>query len=630
MKKIYPLSIALLISSAIYAQTPREKRIIKNSYNTEKIENYSKILREKENKNKREIAKLIENGTPKEILLDNGKIAILKSITAKGEPIYITTDNVDAAESTRTNFLHTGGLLGLDLNGENMTIGVWDGETILSTHVEFQRNGVSRISTPDGAQSGYHATHVGGTIGAQGIDPDAKGMAPEAEILSYDWNSDNIEVIQAAANGLLISNHSYGTPVSNSPAWFMGAYSSESRQWDVVANSTPYYLQVLSAGNDGSETYSGGLMNGFDKLTGNKVSKNNLVVANSNDVIVNPTNGSVLLEPNMNASSSQGPADDGRIKPDITGNGTNVYSSSNTSDTAYGNSTGTSMSSPNVAGSLLLLQQYYNQLNSNFMLSATLKGLACHTATDIGNVGPDARSGWGLLDTKKAAETITGAFDSNPQTAIINELSLSNGNTYTITVNSNEIENLEATICWTDQPGQATTQSNDPAPALVNDLDIRIIQGGTDYLPWRLDLSNVAAPAVKGDNNVDNVEKVEVENPNSSIYTIEVTHKGSLSGGAQNFSLIVTGITATSMSVANNEMNSEINVWPNPANNFINITSEKSDISDYNINLYDLQGRVVMKDISSETVNISSLSKGLYILDFRNGNQSFQKKIIKE
>jgi hypothetical protein len=630
MKKIYPLSIALLISSAIYAQTPREKRIIKNSYNTEKIENYSKILREKENKNKREIAKLIENGTPKEILLDNGKIAILKSITAKGEPIYITTDNVDAAESTRTNFLHTGGLLGLDLNGENMTIGVWDGETILSTHVEFQRNGVSRISTPDGAQSGYHATHVGGTIGAQGIDPDAKGMAPEAEILSYDWNSDNIEVIQAAANGLLISNHSYGTPVSNSPAWFMEAYSSESRQWDVVANSTPYYLQVLSAGNDGSETYSGGLMNGFDKLTGNKVSKNNLVVANAADAIINPTNGDVLLEPNMNGSSSQGPADDGRIKPDITGNGTNVYSSSNTSNTAYGTSTGTSMSSPNVAGSLLLLQQYYNRLNSNFMLSATLKGLACHTATDIGNVGPDARSGWGLLDTKKAAETITGAFDSNPQTAIINELSLSNGNTYTITVNSNEIENLEATICWTDQPGQATTQSNDPTPALVNDLDIRIKQGGTDYLPWRLDLSNVAAPAVKGDNNVDNVEKVEVENPNSSVYTIEVTHKGSLSGGSQNFSLIVTGITATSMSVANNEMNSEINVWPNPANNFINITSEKSDISDYNINLYDLQGRVVMKDISSETVNISSLSKGLYILDFRNGKQSFQKKIIKE
>ena len=630
MKKIYPLSLAIIMSGAIYAQTPREKQIIKNSYDSEKIENYSNILREKEEKNKKEIAKLIENGTPKEVQLDNGNTAILKSITAKGEPIYISTDNVDAAESTRTNFLHTGGLLGLDLNGENMTIGVWDGETILSTHVEFQRNGVSRISTPDGAQSGYHATHVGGTIGAQGIDPDAKGMAPEAEILSYDWNSDNIEVIQAAANGLLISNHSYGTPVANSPAWFMGAYSTDSRQWDVVANSTPYYLQVLSAGNDGSETYSGGLMNGFDKLTGNKVSKNNLVVANAADAIINPTNGDVLLEPNMNGSSSQGPADDGRIKPDITGNGTNVYSSSNTSNTAYGTSTGTSMSSPNVAGSLLLLQQYYNQLNNNFMLAATLKGLACHTATDIGNVGPDARSGWGLLDTKKAAETITGAFDSNPQTAIINELSLSNGATYTITVNSNELENLEATICWTDQPGQATTQANDPTPALVNDLDIRIKQGGTDYLPWRLDLSNVAAPAVKGDNNVDNVEKVEVENPNSSVYTIEVTHKGSLSGGAQNFSLIVTGITATNMNVANNEMNSEINVWPNPANNFINITSEKSDISDYNINLYDLQGRVVMKDISSETVNISSLSKGLYILDFRNGNQSFQKKIIKE
>ena len=40
------------------------------------------------------------------------------------------------------------------------------------------------------------------------------------------------------------------------------------------------------------------------------------------------------------------------------------------------------MASPNVAGSLLLLQEHYNNLNGEFMKSATLKGLACHTATD--------------------------------------------------------------------------------------------------------------------------------------------------------------------------------------------------------------------------------------------------------
>jgi hypothetical protein len=35
------------------------------------------------------------------------------------------------------------------------------------------------------------------------------------------------------------------------------------------------------------------------------------------------------------------------------------------------------------------------------MKSATLKGLACHTAFDAGNVGPDYVYGWGLLNMSK-------------------------------------------------------------------------------------------------------------------------------------------------------------------------------------------------------------------------------------
>ena len=53
------------------------------------------------------------------------------------------------------------------------------------------------------------------------------------------------------------------------------------------------------------------------------------------------------------------------------------------------------MSSPKVVGSLLLLQQHYNQTNGNFMKAATLKSLALHTADDTETDGPDAIWGWG-------------------------------------------------------------------------------------------------------------------------------------------------------------------------------------------------------------------------------------------
>jgi hypothetical protein len=44
------------------------------------------------------------------------------------------------------------------------------------------------------------------------------------------------------------------------------------------------------------------------------------------------------------------------------------------------------MSSPQVAGSLFLLQELYAKQNDGqFMRSATLRGLAIHTAEDAGN-----------------------------------------------------------------------------------------------------------------------------------------------------------------------------------------------------------------------------------------------------
>jgi hypothetical protein len=129
------------------------------------------------------------------------------------------------------------------------------------------------------------------------------------------------------------------------------------------------------------------------------------------------------------------------------------------------------------------------QKNSgSFMKSATLKGLACHTAFDAGNVGPDYVYGWGLLDMKKAAQAIT---DNNTK-SLIRENTLAQGQTQTINVIASGNGDLIATIAWTDPQGTPVADGtlNSRTPKLVNDLDIRISDGTTTFTPWVLDPAN--------------------------------------------------------------------------------------------------------------------------------------------
>jgi hypothetical protein len=236
--------------------------------------------------------------------------------------------------------------------------------------------------------------------------------------------------------------------------------------------------------------------------------------------------------------SSTGPTDDGRIKPDIVADGVGLYSTWSTADNAYGGLTGTSMATPNVTGSLALLQQYYFNLHGIYMHAATLKGLAIHTADEAGPApGPDYKFGWGLLDISKAASVLRSTF-----TALVKEATLINGQTYTLNFKSNGTEPVRATLSWTDPPGTPPPPSlNPPAIMLVNDLDLRI--DGTAYKPWILDPANPSAAATTGDNIRDNVEQVLLPSLPAGCHSLTITHKGTLSGGSQDFSLILTGIT---------------------------------------------------------------------------------------
>jgi hypothetical protein len=506
--------------------------------------------------------------------LGDGKGIELKELDETGKPVYYTTWNLNAAKTVSANKLWTGGSLGLSLSGSGMVLREWDEGKVLNTHQEL----TGRVNQADGATTlSDHSTHVAGTMIAAGTFAAAHGMCNQANLRAFDWNSDFTEMASEASLGALVSNHSYGyltgwaygTVVSNRWTWYgdptisqtedynFGFYSAEAQTVDQIAAGAPYYLVCKAAGNDRTEgpvsqpvthyVWNGagwvtsttvrnldGNANGYDCISGFGISKNVLTVGAVLDLV----NGyGSPADVSLDYFSGTGPTDDGRIKPDIVANGDYLYSSISTNNTAYGIYSGTSMATPNACGSLMLLQQYYNSLYGGYMRSATLKGLVIETADEAGpNPGPDYMYGWGLLDIAKAATVIRQKGNSS----LIGEQTLLNGGTYTLNVNATGSEPLKVTICWTDPAGTPPSASlNPPTKMLVNDLDLRI--DGTNY-PWVLTRSAPAAAATKGDNNTDNVEQVFMAAPAAGNHTITVTHKGTLSGGSQAFSIIVTGV----------------------------------------------------------------------------------------
>lgn len=548
MKKKYLLLFSILcMSGSIFGQSKADIQKITSEYDMVKLKEKEEFYRQKaETEKKKAIATARAKGWPIYTEKEDGSISELMKLSPEGLPIYYATDNVNAARSTRANHLNTGGSLGLTLDGQGMTIREWDGGNVRVAHGAFG----GRVTAVDlsGTSTVLHATHVCGTLVAAGSPAAVKGMASLANARTFDWGNDESEVISEVQGGMLISNHSYGVPITSNgntlPSWLIGSYISDAAAWDDIAYNAPYFLAVMSAGNDGqNQNNDDPLGFGYDKLVGNKTAKNNLVVASCEDVTP-AADGSVnVANVNISGFSSQGPTDDFRIKPDITGNGSALTSTSNTSNSATAVLSGTSMASPNVAGTLLLIQQHYKNLTNSFMRAATLKGLACHTADDAGDEGPDPNFGWGLLNAKKAVETIT----NNGLSSWISEENLNNNQTYTMTVNASGTAPLMASITWTDVPGEAYTGNlgaNDATPALVNDLDIRITRNGTTYYPWRLADLNGNGATRTDDNYVDNVEQVKIDAPTAGQYTITISHKGTLVTGSQKYSLVITGLNS--------------------------------------------------------------------------------------
>lgn len=490
---------------------------------------------------------------------DKGVFWELQYVTEDGIPMYYITDNRNAAKTVSTDKVYPGGGAGLNLDGTGITPREWDGGGVRLAHQEY---GGRVVQGDNPSSTHWHSTHVAGTIMAAGVQSSAKGMAYNANLRAFDWNSDNSEMASEAANGALMSNHSYGygrgwgwsngwtwygnPSISTQEDYLFGFYDSEAKSWDNIAVNAPYYLIVKSAGNDRNEGPGGGQYPNdgpYDCISHGGIAKNVMTVGAVHDI---PGGYSGPGSVSMSSFSSWGPADDGRVKPDIVANGVGLYSCNDASNSSYISSDGTSMSAPSATGSMALLQQHWENLNGsgNYMTAATLKGLVIHTADEAGTSdGPDYKFGWGLMNTKNAALRISEDQNIN----VIDEAILNEGGSLQMILSADGSEDIKVTICWTDPAGQPLSPQLDPLdPMLVNDLDLRVTSGSNTYYPWKLNRNAPTSAATNnGENNVDNVEVVFIENPAAGEYTVTVDHDGSLSGGSQAFSIIISGVTAT-------------------------------------------------------------------------------------
>src|SRR5699024_5894036 len=161
-------------------------------------------------------------------------------------------------------------------------------------------------------------------------------------------------------------------------------------------------------------------------------SKNNITVGSIHGVF-NYTDPKFVR---LSSFTNFGPTDDGRIKPDITAKGHNVYSAVAANDTIYGVMNGTSMAAPSVTGGVALLQQHANEENGDFYRSATIRGLIAHTATKAGAEGnPNYRDGWGIMNVAGAVDVITNNGDST----LIKETKLTQGENYSRIIKASEV-----------------------------------------------------------------------------------------------------------------------------------------------------------------------------------------------
>ena len=371
-----------------------------------------------------------------------------------------------------------------ELNGDGLTVAVKE-RSIDTTDIDLKNRFVlTNLADPIVS---LHANQISTIIAGGGnSQPSAKGIAWKSSVLSSSYDNlfpDDITILKS--HNAYLQNHSYGTVIES-------FYGAEAKAYDQLAIANPYNLNVFSSGNAGMSASADGQyqnISGYANITGNMKMAKNVLVAGGHQSFYE-----------LDARNSNGPAYDGRLKPEIV---------------AFGPE-GTSDAAAFVSGTGVLLQQFYKSQYGVLPTIDLLKTTLIATADDVASDGIDFKTGYGALNATRALSLleeerfVQGSVADNAEQL------------FQITVPANV---KRATFClnWIDPAANA----NAPV-ALVNDLDLVITNpASTQFRPWVLSKfphvdSLAKAPARKAD-HLNNVEFITIDFPEAGVYSLVVS-----------------------------------------------------------------------------------------------------------
>lgn len=418
-------------------------------------------------------------------------------------------DDLPIAENNRERTNHRCNWLAQEFpgghmyNGTGVNVMLQDGG-IVGPHIDFTGRFMQQYINFSPTILAEHPSMCAGILmGAGNLNSLSRGMGWGANLFvyaaeagGYTWQGFDSIYTHYYSNGIVISSTSYTDG-------YNAGYTTLAQTLDQQNIDMPSLIHVFSSGNEGTSDFGYGAGAGWGNITGgNKQSKNSIAV------------GNVDYQDVIYASSSRGPASDGRLKPELVAVGTNVTSTSLYN--SYATLTGTSMACPAVAGTLTELYQAYKTLNGGGNPSSGLmKAILMNTADDLGNPGPDFTYGYGRINGRRALLPV------EQHLYFIDSVSNTVTNTHTISVPANTGK-IKILAYWHDYPAAINATVD-----LVNDIDITVTDpNSTVYNPWLLDFTpnatNLNAIAVQGHDVRNNHEQVTIDNPAQGNYLVSI------------------------------------------------------------------------------------------------------------
>ena len=470
----------------------------------------------------------------------------LHTIASNDHVLFVQTThalslhNNDAATVVGAVAIRPSSSLGLNGSGETIAVtdtGIDDNHPDLLGRVATINTQFGLDSSPMDSNSG-HGTHVAMTVLGDGSgDASTTGIAPEANLVMYALEHDPTGYFGRQGSIYdIFSDAELKTARIAVNAWGSngnyGHYTADSRSADKYVFNNQYLLPVFSVGDNGA--------NGASQITAPATAKNVLAIGSSN-------NGSV------SSSSSQGPALDGRIKPDLVAPGEGICSARaeeansvvgtvcatgthSNSRSMYMELSGTSQATAVAGGSAALAREYLREVAGINKPSASLiKATLVNGAEDLGTPNiPNMNEGWGQIDLENSLNpthsgTALDVFHDDSR-------ELQPGFSLLYSFDLDASKGIDLTLAWSDEEGSANAPQTESR--LLNDLDLVLLApDGTTYRGNNFANGQSVSGGQADDlNNIERIRLLSGTSSQSGEWMVKVEQRG---GGAQRFSLVL-------------------------------------------------------------------------------------------